>query len=69
MIKKKLDELERKDITGKVKSPSHWVSPVVEVLKPKGELRLVDMRQANYAVQNGILFQPLMKNFKVSATV
>ena len=51
-IEKKLDELESMDIIEKVNSPSQWVSPVVVVPKPNGEVRLcVDMRQANCAVE------------------
>ena len=42
----KLDELE------KVSGPSSWVSPVVVVPKPTGDICLcVDMRQANTAVK------------------
>ena len=51
-IEKKLDQLESMDIIEKVNSPSSWVSPVVVVPKPNGEVRLcVDMRQANCAVE------------------
>lgn len=37
-IEKKLDELENTDIIEKVNSPSQWVSPVVIVPKPNGEV-------------------------------
>lgn len=51
-IERKLDELESMDIIEKVNSPSRWVSPVVVVPKPNGEVRLcIDMRQANCAVE------------------
>ncbi|PFX17108.1 Vacuolar protein sorting-associated protein 26B-B [Stylophora pistillata] len=51
-IEKKLDGLENMDIIEKVNSPSQWVSPVVVVPKPNGEVRLcVDMRQANCVVE------------------
>ena len=51
-IKNKLDELESVDIIEKLNSPSQWVSPVVVVSKPNGEVRLcVDMRQAVCAVE------------------
>lgn len=51
-IEKKLDELESMDITEKVNSPAQWVSSVVVVPKPNGEVKLcVDMRQANCAVE------------------
>ena len=48
----KLDELVELDIIEKVSGLSSWVSPVVVVRKPSGEIRLcVDMRQANRAVK------------------
>ena len=48
----KLKELVELDIIEKVSGPSSWVSPVVVVPKPKGDIRLcVDMRQANMAVK------------------
>ena len=51
-IEKKLDKLESMDIIEKVNSPPQWVSPVVVVPKPNGEVRLcVDMRQANCTVE------------------
>ena len=51
-IERKLDELESMDIIEKVNSPSRWVSPVVVVPKPNGEVRLcIDMKQANCAVE------------------
>ena len=47
----KLDELVKLDIIEKVSGPNSWVSPVVVVPKPSGDIRLcVDMRQANMAV-------------------
>ena len=47
----KVTELIREDIVEKVIGPSKWVSPVVVVPKPSGEVRLcVDMRQANQAI-------------------
>ena len=39
-IERKLDELESMGIIEKVNSPSQWVSPVVVVPKPNGEVRL-----------------------------
>ena len=49
---KKLDQLESIDTIEKVSSLSSWISPVVVVPKPNGEVRLcVDMRQANCAVE------------------
>jgi len=48
----KLDELVELDIIEKVSGPSSWVSPVVVVPKPSGDIRLcLDMRQANMAVK------------------
>ena len=48
----KLDELLELDIIEKVSGPSSWVSSVVVVSKPSGDIRLcVDMRQANMAVK------------------
>ncbi|XP_015779025.1 PREDICTED: uncharacterized protein K02A2.6-like [Acropora digitifera] len=48
----KLKELFELDIIEKVSGPSTWLSPVVVVLKPTGDIHLcVDMRQANMAVK------------------
>ena len=48
----KLKELVELDIIEKVSGPSTWVSPVVVVPKPTGDIRLcVDMPQANMAVK------------------
>ena len=48
----KLKELFELDIIEIVSGPSLWVSPVVVVPKPTGDIRLcVDMRQANMAVK------------------
>lgn len=51
-LAKKLDELLDLDIIECVNEPSEWVSPVVVVPKPSGDIRLcVDMRMANTAVK------------------
>lgn len=51
-IEAKLNELESMGIIEEVDGPSPWVSPLVAVPKPNGEIRLcVDMRRANEAVQ------------------
>ena len=48
----KLDELVELDMIEKVSGPSSWVSPVVVVPKPSGDIcSCVDMRQANTAVK------------------
>ncbi|XP_068674632.1 uncharacterized protein [Montipora foliosa] len=48
----KLKGLVELDIIEKVSGPSSWVSPVVVVPKPTGDIRLcLDMRQANIAVK------------------
>ena len=48
----KLDELIKLDTIEKASGPNSWVSPVVVVPKPSGDIRLcVDMRQANMAVK------------------
>ena len=50
-VESKLHELEQLDIIEKVKGPTPWVSPIVVVPKPSGEIRLcIDMRRANEAI-------------------
>ncbi|XP_033641983.1 uncharacterized protein K02A2.6-like [Asterias rubens] len=50
-VSDKLDELESLSIIEKVNHPTSWVSPVIVVPKPNGDIRLcVDMRQANKAI-------------------
>ena len=50
-VEQKLNKLEEKDIIEKVNGPTPWVSPVICVPKPDGDIRLcVDMRQANKAI-------------------
>ena len=50
-IKQKLEELVSHDIIEPVEGPSPWVSPVVIVPKPSGDIRLsIDMRRANQAI-------------------
>ena len=50
-LEKKLDELVDLDVIEKAEGPTPWISPVVVVPKPNGDLRLcVDMRQANCAI-------------------
>ena len=63
-VDQKLDELLKEDIIEEVPSgPTEWVSPLVVVPKPDGDIRIcVDMRKANEAIERerGILF-PLLK--------
>ena len=50
-IEQKLEELVNHDIIEPVEGPTPWVSPVVIVPKPSGDIRLcVDMRRANQAI-------------------
>ena len=50
-MEQKLEELVECDITEPVEGPTPWVSPVLVVPKPSGDIRLcVDMRKANEAI-------------------
>ena len=53
-VNKKLDELLNEDMIEKVPSgPTEWVSPLVVVPKPDGDIRIcVDMRRANEAIES-----------------
>ena len=52
-VDKKLDELLAEDIIEEVPNgPTHWISPLVVVPKPDGDVRLcIDMRRANEAIE------------------
>ena len=52
-VDQKLDELLKEDIIEEVPSgPTEWVSPLVVVPKPDGDIRIcVDMRKANEAIE------------------
>ena len=50
-IEQKLEDLVSHDIIEPVEGPTPWVSPVVIVPKPSGDIRLcVDMRRTNQAI-------------------
>ena len=50
-MEQKLEELVECDIIESVEGPTPWVSPVLVVPKPSGDIRLcVDMRKANEAI-------------------
>ncbi|XP_023312364.1 uncharacterized protein K02A2.6-like [Anoplophora glabripennis] len=50
-VNEKIQELLDSDIVEPVNGPSKWVSPMVPVLKPNGEIRIcIDMRRANRAI-------------------
>ena len=50
-VEAKFDELQRLDIIEPVNGPTPWVSPLVVVPKPNGEVRIcVDMSRVNTAV-------------------
>ena len=50
-VSKELKKLEESDIIESVEGPTPWVSPMITVPKPNGDIRLcVDMRQANRAI-------------------
>ena len=47
----KLTEFEELNIIKRVDGPTPWVSPLIAIPKPNGDVRVcVDMRQANQAI-------------------
>ncbi|XP_044760910.1 uncharacterized protein K02A2.6-like [Coccinella septempunctata] len=50
-VEEKLKEALQNDIIEHVTGPSEWISPIVVIFKPGGDIRLcVDMRRANQAI-------------------
>lgn len=50
-VEDKLNEALASDIIEKVTEPSQWISPMVIVFKPDGDIKIcVDMRRANEAI-------------------
>lgn len=50
-VENKLNEALARDIIEKVMQPSPWISPMVIVFKPDGDIRIcIDMRRANEAI-------------------
>ena len=50
-VSEKLVELEKLDVIEKVTGPTRWLSPLVAVEKPNGDVRIcIDMRQPNQAI-------------------
>lgn len=48
-VKAKLDDLLAQDIIERVERPTSWVSPLVQILKDNGDLRMcIDMRRADH---------------------
>ena len=50
-VSEKIVELEKLDVIEKVTGPTRWLSPLVAVEKPNGDVRIcIDMRQPNQAI-------------------
>ena len=50
-LEQKLNELVDLDVIERAEGPAPWISPVLVVAKPNGDIRLcVDMREANAAI-------------------
>ena len=51
-VKRKLEQLGEQDILALVTTPTDWISSMVEVVKPNGQLRIcLDPKNLNKAVQ------------------
>ena len=51
-LKKKIEELEQKQVLAKVTKPSNWISSMVAIRKPSGKLRIyIDPKDLNQALK------------------
>lgn len=63
-IEEKLEEALRSDIIERVKEPSAWISPIVVILKPSGDIRVcIDVRRANEAILRENYSLPTLESF------
>jgi len=63
-VENKLMEALESDIIERVEGPSPWISPMVIVFKPDGDIRIcIDMRRANKAILRENFPLPTFENF------